>query len=239
MRLPSVVISTSIFFALVIVHPACGDEPPQRSIRVNGLGRASAPPDMASIHTGVVTQGRTAGDATRSNSEMVAKLFTVLREKGIADKDVQTAEFSVNPEYQHDPNRQDRPVIIGYRVSNQVRIRVRDLPKLGDVLDAVVQAGSNEISGISFGLERRAGILNEARTGAIADARSRAEFFARAAGVQLGKVLTISEQAEVGPVPPVPYMGMAAERAMSVPITTGENELEVNVTMVFAIEEAR
>jgi uncharacterized protein YggE len=212
------------------------DETTQRTIRVNGHGRASAPPDVATIRAGVVTQGKSASEATRSNSEMVARLFAVLRELGIADKDIQTAEFSIMPEYRHDPKGQTPPTITGYRVSNQVVVRIRNLPKFGEVLDAVVQAGSNEISGITFGIDNRAGVLNEARAAAIADAKGRAELYAHAASVRVGQVLSITEQAESGPVQPVRFAAMAAERSSDVPIASGETELEVNVTMVFAID---
>jgi uncharacterized protein YggE len=114
---------------------------------------------------------------------------------------------------------------------------VRDLADLGMVLDSLVRAGSNQVSGISFGIDDPTGVLNQARTRAIADARSRAELYARAAGVRLGKVLSMSEQPVELPRPRHFGRSLAQEDASSVPVATGEQEFRVRIHMVFALED--
>ncbi|REJ93837.1 MAG: SIMPL domain-containing protein [Planctomycetota bacterium] len=206
----------------------------QRTISVTGEGRATAPPDMATIRTGVVTQSAKASEALTSNNEAMDEIMSVLEEQGIAPKNIQTSNFNVSPQYKHDDQGRRQPEIVGYRVTNQLRVDVHDLPKLGKILDALVVAGSNELTGISFGINDPTGLLNEARKRAVADAHSRAELYAQAAGVALGKVLTISEQTVRTPQP----QRLAARKAAnaSVPIATGEQELRATVDMVFALE---
>jgi uncharacterized protein YggE len=139
--------------------------------------------------------------------------------------------------YRHDEKGQREPEVIAYRVHNQVRVRVRNLASLGEVLDALVQAGSNQVSGISFGIGNTTGILNEARSQAIRDAKTRAEVYAQAAGVAVGVVRQISEQ----PLDPPRPMHAGLEfraAAASVPIATGEQEYRVTVNVVYELQSA-
>ena len=123
-------------------------------------------------------------------------------------------------------------------MTNQVQVRVRNLPDLGKVLDSLVSAGSNQISGISFGIDDSTGVLNQARNRAVADARSRAELYAHAAGVKVGKVISISEQAIQVPQPRMLGRAMmAAEMSSKVPVATGEQELRATVHAVFEMTE--
>jgi hypothetical protein len=211
-----------------------------RTISVSGQGKATAPPDMATIHSGVVTQASTAAQALDANSEAMTRLIAVLQERNIAAKDIQTSNFQVNPEYKPVPRGQTEPQIGGYRVTNQVRVQVRNLPELGGILDALVKAGSNNLTGISFGIAEPTGILDEARNVAISDARRRARLYAQAAGVRVGRVMTISEQP---PSLPRPQMMMARslafEQASDVPVATGEQELQATVFVVFELEDDR
>jgi uncharacterized protein len=204
-------------------------------IRVAGEGEASAAPDMATINSGVVTQADSAKAALDQNSTAMQKILATLKQHGIAEKDVQTANFHVNPVYKQSPEGVTRPEVVAYQVQNQVRMRVRNLASLGEVLDALVQAGSNQIHGISFDIGDSTGVLNEARSRAIRDAKTRAEVYAQAAGVQVGAVRQISEQ-PVNPPRPM-YVGAEARGlAASVPIATGEQEYRVTVQVVYALE---
>ena len=128
----------------------------ERTIRVTGVGQVKAPPDMATIYTGVVTQASDAELALAANNSAMRQIMRVLTEQQVAKKDIQTSSFNVSPEYERPP-RGGRPTqkIIGYRVTNQVQVHVRNLPNLGEVLDALVSAGSNRVSGISFGIDDR------------------------------------------------------------------------------------
>lgn len=231
-------IGWSLFpWVLLSTVAAAQEQQAQRTISVSGQGQATAPPDMATIHTGVVTQASTAGEALATNNQAMAKVMQVLKDRGIASKDIQTSNFNVGPEYRHD-SRGREPQLVGYRVTNQVQVRVRNLPELGAVLDALVQAGSNQVSGVSFGIDEPGGVLNQARNRAVKDARSRAELYAQAAGVAVGHVISISEQNLQGPRPQYFARAMADE-ASQVPVATGEQELQASVEVVFALENAR
>ena len=211
----------------------CPAEPLQPTIVVTGHGKATAPPDMATIQTGVITQAATAQQALQANNQAMQQLLSVLKQNQIADKDLQTSQFDLSPQYKTDERGRD-PQIVGYRAANQVRVRVRNLPRLGQVLDALVSAGSNQLNGISFEIDDPTGVLNQARNRAIADARSRAELYAQAAGVRVGKVISISEQSV--PVPgPFPARAMMAEAA-AVPVAAGEQELSATIQMVFELQ---
>jgi uncharacterized protein YggE len=210
-------------------------------IRVTGEGEASAAPDMATINTGVVTQADSAKAALDQNNAVMQKVLATLKQQGIAAKDVQTSSFNVSPVYRQ-PSRQTddgatTPEVVAYRVQNEVRVRVRNLASLGEVLDSLVQAGSNQIHGVSFGIGDPAGVLNEARSKAIRDAKNRAEVYAQAAGVAVGLVRQISEQ----PVdPPRPMYAGAEARAFaaSVPVATGEQEFRVTAHVVYELQSA-
>jgi len=211
-----------------------------RTIRVTGQGQASSVPDMATIHTGVVTQAALAVDAMEQNNQSVEKLMSDLKNMKIAETDIQSAQFSVQPEYARGARGERLAEIIGYRVTNQLRIRVRDLPELGKLLDKLIRSGSNQMSGLSFGVDDSTAIMNEARTQAIADARARAELYAKAAGVAVGKILSIDEQQAVIPQPR--FFSRAMEGvAASVPIATGEQDFTASINVVFELvdEEAR
>jgi uncharacterized protein YggE len=193
---------------------------------------------MATVHTGVVTTRPAASDALAANTDAMQSIMSVLTENKVAAKDIQTSRFNVQPEYERDSRGRAKPQVIGYRVTNQVQVRVRNLADLGRILDALVRAGSNQVSGIRFGIDDPTGVLNQARNRAIADARSRAELYAQAAGVRVGKVLTISEQALPMPRRQNFDVAFGAEaRSAAVPVATGEQELSASVNVVFSLED--
>ena len=224
---------------MALVTPYVLAEDAHRTISVSGQGKAMAPPDMATIQTGVVTQSSTASTALAANNLAMERILNVLKEHRIDSKDVQTSRFHVRPEYRRDRRGAAEPEVIGYRVTSQLSVRVRNLPDLGKVLDALVQAGSNQMSGISFGIDDAAGVLDQARNRAMADARRRARLYALAAGVRVGKVLTIREQSFAVPRPQTFARGMMAEAASTVPIATGEQEIQATIHVVYALEEAQ
>ena len=231
--------TVAIFTLIALAAPVIAAEETAeiaRVINVTGEGEATAPPDMATINTGVTTQGETARAALDQNNAAMKKLLAVLKEQGVAEKDVQTSNFSVHPVYDRDEENRRTPKVVAYRVGNQVQVRVRNLDSLGKVLDAVVSAGSNQISGIEFGIDDPSGILNEARSRAIRDAKERAGVYAQAAGVEVGRVLQISEQA-ISPPEPMRMGRMAfSAAAESVPIATGEESFEVTVNVMYGIK---
>lgn len=222
---------------LLVTASALADDDPLRTLSVSGRGQVAAPPDMAVIQAGVQTRAESASAALRANSTAMSKVLDELRAHEIAERDIQTVNFRVQPEYRHDRNTGEA-VMIGYQAGNDVRVRVRDLDRLGLLLDALVGAGSNQLQGISFAIDNTVTLMDQARERAVQDARRKAERYATAAGVRVGRVLSISE---AGTDTPRPLMRMAVpEMAMdsSVPIAGGEQELAVSITVVFALEDA-
>lgn len=215
-------------------------------ISVAGTGRVSAAPDVAEINLGVVTQAPTARDALRANNEAMARLLEVVKERGVAAKDVQTTNLGVNPQFsqppQPIPGRPNQepfvPKIVGYNVNNTVQVTARNLEKLGELLDAVVQAGANQMNGISFRIDRPDALLDQARKAAVADARRKAEMLAGEAGVVLGRPLSIAESGPAAPPTPM-FRGRMEMMAASVPVASGEQELSVTVQVVYEMKEAR
>jgi uncharacterized protein YggE len=220
-----------------ITPPALAGEMFQRTITVSGQGKAVSPPDMAIIQTGVITHGAGAREALSGNNEAMEKVMEVLKAHKIAPEDIQTSGLNVTPEYRRDDRGLRDPENSGYRVTNQLQVRIRNLPDLGQILDALVACGSNQLYGINFQVEDATEVYNQARSLAVEDARRRAELYALASGVLLGKVLAIREQSIETPRPPSLARGFAAEAVSSVPVAPGEHEFQITVNIVFALED--
>jgi len=208
-----------------------------RTITVSGEGYVDARPDMAAVSVGVVTQGTTAAAALYENSKRMGALLDVVKSLGIDAKDVQTSNLSVSPRYSvPDPAQpsSDR-LIVGYDASNDVTVRVRDLSKLGDVLDKfVTSAGANNMRGLSFDFAAPDPLLDQARKNAVADAKRKADLYVAAAGIKLGPIQSIGESG--GYYPKQSYA--MAERAMAapVPVAAGESRVTANVSITYMIE---
>lgn len=235
----ALVAALALFLGSTLAAHAQEAKEQPRIITITGEGKAMAAPDIAYISTGVVTDGKTAAEALAANTKAMESVFAGLKDAGIAEKDMQTSQFSVYPVYeQQDPqNREPQtPKIGGYRVQNQLTVTVRDLAALGGILDKVVSLGSNQMNGISFSIDKPEPLLDEARKDAVKDALRKAKLYAGAAGVSLGEIMSISEN---GTGMPQPYyakdMMMRAEAA-SVPVAAGEQTLSASVTLVIAID---
>ncbi len=203
-------------------------------ITVMGEGRVAAPPDMATITLGVTAEAETAMAAMDQTSQDVAGLIARLEGAGIAGRDIQTSGLSLNPSWNHRSSEPGPPTISGYTASNNVTVRVRTLDSLGGVLDEVLEAGANTFNGLSFGLQDPQPQEDEARQLAVADARRKAELLAEAAGVSLGRIVTISEAGAVDQPQPMFRMeaGMASD---AVPVAAGETSVTARVTIVWDI----
>ncbi|MEM9364506.1 MAG: SIMPL domain-containing protein [Planctomycetota bacterium] len=211
------------------------DEIP-RTIRVMGTGTAAGVPDIAMVNLGVTTEDAQASAAVKSNSRVVSKLLQMLSLQGIEERDTQTKGFNVRPVYSRDNNRnRSAPQISGYSVSNQIRIRVRELDNLGRLLDELVAAGSNQISGISFDIDDPIKLQDAAKQAAVKDAMRVAKLYADAAGVRVGSLISLSESSSASQPPmPMARMAMAAE-ASAVPIAEGEKTITATIEAVFGI----
>lgn len=228
----------ALLLTLVLALSACApmagpDGVPRRlaTVTVAGVGTATAPPDMAEITTGVVTRAATAAQALTQNSQAMERLLQSLGGLGIAARDIQTTSVSVSP--QRRPVREGQPTdILAYEVVNQVHVKVRDLPSLGRVLDQQVSQGANSVYGIRFGLIDPTPLLDEARKRAMADARRKADLYAAAAGLKVGRVVSVQEAGAAAPRPEV-----GARALMSaVPVAAGEQEIQASISVTYALE---
>ena len=203
---------------------------------VSATGEAAQAPDEASVSAGVVTEGKTAGEAMSANARLMSSAFSALKEAGIKDRDIQTSQMSLQPQYDYQ-NRQ-KPRITGYQARNTVSARTDDLENVGPMLDALVSAGINSINGVNFGIKDSKAAREKARLEAIAQARKKAESMADAAGVKLGKILEIRESSG-GYNPPQPMMmrAMADSAGAPTPIAAGEQTLSVTVSMTYALDQ--
>jgi uncharacterized protein YggE len=201
----------------------------EKLMTVTGEAMVAVAPDMAVIRIGVTSQGKTAHEASDANAKQMTKVLAAIKGTGIADRDVQTSRLSLQPQY--DPNKSGTARLLGFLVTNQVTIKIRDIGKLPVILDTAIAAGANEMSGIEFVVSEQSKLLDQARDDAIADARRKAELYAKAAGVKLGKVVAISEEGSSPPPRPV----MQAMRAGAVPVAPGEQMLRASVTVSYDI----
>jgi uncharacterized protein YggE len=199
-------------------------------------GEVTRTPDIATISAGVVTQAATAGVAMSENAQRMAATVAALKRAGVADRDIQTASINLSPQYRYGENKP--PVLTGYQASNQVSVRFRDIKRTGAILDALVTVGANQINGPSFGVDKPEDALDEARTAAVTKARARADLYARAAGLSVKRILSITESGGFVPPPyPMPMMQMAREKAAAdTPIEAGEQKLSVTVSVSFELQ---
>ena len=218
----------------LLAAPALAQTVPPAMISVTGEATVSVPPDQAQIDAGVATEAKTAREASDSNNAAMGKVLLALKGAGIEEKDYQTSRLSLQPE--SGPNRSTGPAtIVGYRAINRVTIRLRDVTKVASIIDTLVGAGANDIGGINFTVSQASKLLDDAREQAIADARRKAEIYAKAAGVTLGAPLSISEGGTPGPIT---FRRMAAGMAAAAPVAQGEETLQVTVAVSWAIKQA-
>jgi uncharacterized protein YggE len=224
--------AAAIIAGTLLAAPALAQTVPPAAISVTGEATVSVAPDQAQIDAGVTSEAKTAKEASDANNSAMGKVLLALKGAGLEEKDYQTSRLSLQPQYA--PNRTGPSAIVGYRASNRVTIRLRDVTKVASVIDTLVGAGANEIGGINFMVSQASKLLDDAREQAVADARRKAEIYAKAAGVTLGAPLSISEE---GNAPPMPYRKMSAGVAASAPVAQGEETLQVTVNVSWAIKQ--
>lgn len=227
----------SILAAALASGPAFTAETVQRAMTVSGEASVDVRPDMAVIMAGVVAQGETAKAALDANATSTRAVIATFKDEQIDAKDIETSGFSLQPVYvypQQGDGQQQPPRISGYSVSNTVSVKIRDLESLGVVLDKAVAAGANTINGIEFIVSGQSAALDEARAQAVTEARRKAEFYAKAAGVKLGRVLAISEATGASP-PVMPMLKSARAMDASTPIEPGEQRLDAQVSVTFEL----
>lgn len=203
-------------------------------LEVVAEGASTRVPDLAVIQAGVITQATTASDAMRQNSARMARVLAALRSAGIAERDVQTSRLALNPQYRYENNQP--PILTGYQAANQVSVRFRDIAKTGAILDTLVREGANDISGPNLTLNAPEAAMDEARTDAVAKARARATIYAKAAGLRVDRILTISEAQMAMPVPMPVSFRAKAEAASDTAIVAGETRVALSVSVRFLLK---
>jgi uncharacterized protein len=214
-----------LFVAALALAPAQAAE---KLVTVTGEATVAVAPDTAMIRLGVGTQEKTAREASEANARQMTAVLAAIKDTGVADRDIQTSRLSLQPQY--DPNKSGTARLTGFQASNQVTVRIRDIDKLPTVLDRAITAGANEMSGIEFVVSEQSKLLDQARDDAIADARRKAELYAKAAGAKLGRVVSITEEGSAPPPRPI-----QALRAGAVPIAPGEQTLRAIVTVSYEL----
>jgi len=226
-------LGTALAAATLLAAPARAQTTAPATISVTGEAAISVAPDLAQIEGGVTSEAKTAREASETNNATMGKLLLALKAANIDEKDIQTSRLSLQP--QNAPNRSGPAAIVGYQASNRVTVRLHDATKLAGVIDMLVGAGATDIGGINFMVSETSKLLDQAREQAMADARRKAEIYAKAAGVDLGAPLSIAEEGTPGPMP---YRKMAVGMAAATPVAPGEETLRIAVNVSWAIKPA-
>lgn len=231
----TIVSLTAIAACLASASPALADMVPGPRIIVTGEGENAIPPDMALLSLGVMHQARTAREALDATNTAISTVIDALKAQGVAPRDLQTGGLQIAPTYNYsnNPDGSQKSELTGYQVANTLSVRVRDLGKTGEIIDRAVTLGVNQGSGITFTNEDPAGALAKARKRAVTDAIEKAKALSEAAGVELGRVLEISDQNVAAQ--PLPIAAKAFDRAVGVPIEAGENAYRVQLTVTFEL----
>lgn len=235
----SVALASLLALSIPMGAAAAGELPGQAisgtRLDIVATGEVSRVPDIARINAGVVTQAPRATDAIQQNARQMARVIAALKKAGIAEKDIQTSSINLNPEYRYAENQP--PMLTGYRASNEVTVRFRDIAQTGAILDALVAEGANQISGPALSIDKPEQALDEARQQALVKAKARADLYAAALGKRVKRILSISESGAMPPPYPIPMMQRAvAMDAAETKIVPGEQTLSINLSISYELE---
>lgn len=229
--------SLPILLAFTGVAPAQAPavaSPDGTLLQVTAHAEAHRVPDVATISAGVVTQASDANAAMRANAQQMDKVMAAVRAAGIGERDIQTSGINVNPQYRYADNQP--PAITGYQAGNTVNLKVRDIGKLGKVLDALVASGANQVNGPSFEVDQPEAGYDEARRAALEQAQARAAMYAKALGLRVRRIVSIGEGGGYRPPVPMPVMAMArAGKAADTSVSPGETTLGADLDAVFEL----
>lgn len=203
-------------------------------LSVSAQAQSTRVPDVATLSAGVVTQAADANAAMRANATQMETVMAAIKAAGIAERDIQTSGINLNPQYKYVENQ--NPTIIGYQASNTVNLKVRDIARLGKVLDALVASGANQVNGPSFEIDQPEPAYDEARRSALDKAQARAAMYAKTLGLRVRRIVSISEGGSFNPPVPMPMMAMARGKAEAdTSVSPGETTLSVNLDVVFEL----
>ena len=203
-------------------------------LAVSAHAEARRVPDVATVSAGVVTQAADANAAMCANAVQMDKVMAAIKDAGIAERDIRTSGINLNPQYKYVENQ--NPTITGYQASNTVDLKVRDVARLGKVLDALVASGANQVNGPSFEIDQPEPVYDEARRDALEKAQARAQMYAKALGLHVRRIVSISEGGGTRPPMPMPMMAMARAKATSdTEVAPGETTLSADLDVVFEL----
>jgi len=222
---------------LIVLNAHAGDTLSHQGTQLTVTAEAEArqTPDIARLSTGVMTQASDANTALRNNAREMDKVMAALKSAGIAEHDIQTSGISLYPQYRHPRN--EAPSITGYQAANTVSITVREIARLGAVLDALVASGANQVNGPYFAIDEPEPVYDRARLAALDKARARAKLYAGALGVKALRIISISEGGSPSQPPGLRMMATMAQDEASPPIAPGETTLRARLTVVFELGE--
>jgi len=205
-------------------------------LTISAEGKSARAPDVAQFSAGVTSMGKTAGQAMAANAAAISRVVAALKAAGVAPRDIQTSNLSLSPSFEDGPRPDNKPPrIVGYQASNTVAVRARDLARLGTIIDSLVTAGANQVNGPDFGLDQPDAAMDEARSAAMKAARARADLYARAAGLKVLRVLSISESGGYMPQPRVFMTAKAMDAAAASPVESGEVATNVTVNVQYEL----
>jgi uncharacterized protein len=219
----------AFYIALFLAATPVVSQAADRLVTVIGEASISVKPDTAVIRIGVTSQGKTAKAASEANAKEMTAVLAAIKANGVADRDIQTSRLSLQPQY--DPNKGGTARLLGFRVTNQLTVKIRETDKLPDFLDRTVAAGANEMSGIEFIVSEQSKLLDQVRAEAIVNAHRKAELYAHAAGAKVGHVVSITDEGAIQPPSPV----KAFRAGSAVPIAPGEQMLRAAVTVSYEL----
>ncbi len=236
MILRSALAATALMSAgAALAQPVAAPTPTPTTLSISAEGRVTRAPDIAEVSGGVVTSAPTAAAAMAENAARMNAVVAAVKKAGIADRDIQTTGLNLQPQYRYENNQP--PVLTGYQVTNTVSLRLRKIGEAGRLLDTLVGVGANQISGPNFSVDAADAALDEARVAAVAMARTRAQLYAKAAGLRIKRIVSINESGAIEPGPrPMMMLARADKMEAAPPVAPGEVALGVNVTMVFELE---
>jgi uncharacterized protein YggE len=231
---PTALLAASLLLAFAGSAAAQASTADGTLLSVSAHAEATRVPDVATISAGVVTQAADANAAMQANARQMDGVMRAIRAAGIAERDIQTSGINLNPQYRYAEDQP--PAITGYQASNTVRVKVRDIGKLGRVLDALVASGANQVNGPSFEIDKPEAAYDEARRAALADAQARATMYADALGVRVRRIVSIDEGGGFQPPMPMPMMARAEKGvAYDTSVSPGETTLSANLDVVFEL----
>lgn len=204
-------------------------------VDISATGEVTRVPDVAIISAGVVTRSATATGAIQEAADRMSRVLAALKRAGVEERDIQTSNLNLNPEYRYENNQP--PQLVGYTASNQLTVKFRDIRSSGKILDALVGEGANQINGPNLTIDKPEAALDEARAKAVAIGRARAELYARALGLRVVRLVSMSEGGGYYPVPPpVPMMAGVRAQAAETKIEPGEQKLQVTLSMIYELQ---